>query len=345
MSSRVRQLAFAAGTAVIATAAALSIAEIGLRLMRYEFGMYPAAVQFGWPDPATMEQRYQLDRDLLWVPKDYGATLERWSGRRPTVAHLGDSCTEFGRYDEYLEALVENRGPALPGRGYSFVNLGVGGWSSYQGLVQMRRDVVRIRPDIATIYFGWNDHWRSYGVEDRDMGAFLRSTPGWMITLSRFRLAQLVMQARLARHRRAVEAEAQSPERVSLQDFESNLASMVRIARESGIVPVLLTAPTSHQVGREPAYLVPRWLYDLNRLVPLHLEYVEVVREVSREHDVHLVDLHAEFASMDVAERDGYFNEDGIHLNDRGNEKIAEILYDHFLRHDLLESSTSPVPT
>ena len=336
METNSRYMQLAAIAVTMGTAAALLIAEVGLRVAGFEFALYPTTVQFGWPDPVTLEDRYRTDRDLLWVPKEYDATLDAWSGRRPTVAHMGDSCTEFGRYDEHLAALIAGDDPAAD---YAFVNLGVGGWSSYQGLAQMRRDVVRLRPAIATIYYGWNDHWRSYGVQDRHIGEFVREQPRWMDALSRSRLVQLAQRAMFTRRRRALETRTGTPERVSLPDFESNLAAMVRTARESGIEPVLLTAPTSHRTGSEPAYLVPRWIDDLDRLVPLHLAYVDVVRNVARAHDVILIDLYGEFGAMPAEELDAYFNEDGIHLTEAGNAMIAEIMHDHFVRHGLLEAA------
>jgi lysophospholipase L1-like esterase len=337
MTMSSRHVAFAAIAAATGTVAALLLAEISLRIAGFEFALYPTTVQFGWPDPVTLEERYTADRDLLWVPRDYDATLDAWSGRRPTVAHMGDSCTEFGRYDEHLAALIARDDPD-----YTFVNLGAGGWSSHQGLAQMRRDVVRLRPAVATIYFGWNDHWRSYGVPDRDIGDFVRDQPRWVDTLSRSRLVQLMQRAAFTRRRRALETRTGTPERVSLPDFQANLAAMVRTAREHGTEPVLMTAPTSHRAGEEPAYLVPRWIDDLDRLVPLHLAYVDVVRDVARAHDVILIDLYGEFSALPPEDLDAYFNEDGIHLNEAGNARIAQIMHDHFVRHGLVEAVRGP---
>lgn len=337
MTTRSRYVAFAAVTVAIGSAAALLLAEIGLRIIRFEFALHPTTVQFGWPDPVTLERRYRVDRDLLWVPRDYDSTLASSVGRNPTVVHMGDSCTEFGRYDEQLAGLVAHGSPETE---YTFVNLGVGGWSSYQGVAQMRRDVTRISPAIITVYYGWNDHWRSYGAEDRDIGQFVRDYPSWMLTLSRSRVMQLVMRTMFTHRRQTLESRTGTPERVSLTDFAANLTAIVEVARTHGIVPVLMTAPTSHEVGNEPDYLVPRWLDDLDRLVPLHRAYVDAVRDVSRNRDVLLIDLHAEFQAMPPEERESFFNEDGIHLNEAGNKRIAEIMYDHFTRFGLL---TRPV--
>jgi lysophospholipase L1-like esterase len=317
----------------IGTAAALLSAELGLRFVGFEFQLYPTKVQFGWPDPITIEQRYRIDGDLLWVPKDYDSRVDPASQRKPSIVFMGDSCTEYGRYDTYLDAIVARRNP---NRDYTYINLGVGGWSTYQGLAQMERDVVRLEPTIATIFFGWNDHWRSYGLVDKDIGTHYRRYAGIFYLLSRFRLVQLVSKGILALGWSESDPTERAPVRVSLADFESNLSSMVQIARENGIVPVLITAPTSHEVGNEPEYLAPRWLHDVDQLVPLHRKYVRAVRNVSLEREVALIDLFAEFGNMPREELRGYFNDDGIHLNEDGNRRMAELMYDP-LRHLLFD--------
>jgi hypothetical protein len=45
----------------------------------------------------------------------------------------------------------------------------VGGYTTYQGLRQLERDVATLHPVIATFYYGWNDHWIGFGIEDRDV--------------------------------------------------------------------------------------------------------------------------------------------------------------------------------
>jgi len=65
-----------------------------------------------------------------------------------------------------------------------------------------------------------------------------------------------------------------------------------------GITPILLTAPSSHKKGEEPAYLTDRWLNDLNKLVPLHQKYVQAIRDIASRERVLLIDLYAEFGRL-----------------------------------------------
>ena len=295
-----------------------------MRAVDFEFQLYPTKVQFGWPDPGAIQDFYEVDEDLLWVPKDYSDRLVRARASRPRHVFMGCSCTEFGRYDE---ALAERMNAADPDEPFEFVNLGVGGWSSFQGARQMERDVVPIEPETVTIYYGWNDHWATFGIPDKEMSAFHLEHPRILTWLTeRSRIAQLVNRAFFAERFDGLTDEL----RVSLEDFEANLISMVETARTHGIEPTLLTAPSSHRVGDEPVYVTLRWLKDKDDLVPLHRAYVDKVREVAEKLGVPLVDLFAHFEGLerDVVER--AFQEDGVHLTEEGNEIIGDVLFEHF---------------
>jgi lysophospholipase L1-like esterase len=204
----------------------------------------------------------------------------------------------------------------------------------------MRRDVVSLRPRVVTVYYGWNDHWIGFGVEDEEVYRLTR----W--PLARFRearLAQLAFKARLALLTRR---SGDPPKRVSASDFRSNLRQIVTLAHRHGIVPVLLTAPTSHQSGSEPTRLGERWLRDRRELVPLHRSYVAIVREVAAAERAVLCDLTAEFDEVPEEERGAYFWDDGIHLSWKGTRKVSELLYECFRQREELRGIWDrPEPT
>src|SRR4030095_9528490 len=104
------------------TAITLVATEVALRLSGFGFALYPTKLQFGFPDPVTLQNRYRVDRELLWVPKDYPSRVANWKSRRPTAVFMGDSCTEWGRYDEYLNLVIHG---ANPRSDFTFVNVGV----------------------------------------------------------------------------------------------------------------------------------------------------------------------------------------------------------------------------
>ena len=141
-----------------------------LRLADFEFKLFPARIEFGWPDPVEMKDRYLADRELLWVPQKYYEMIDELKGSKPAIVFMGDSCTAWGIYDRLFDSIIDQ---VHKNNDFEFVNAGVGGWSSYQGMRQLERDVLPMQPRIVTIYYGWTDHWISFGVEDKDVGALV----------------------------------------------------------------------------------------------------------------------------------------------------------------------------
>lgn len=316
------------GVLAVSVAAFFAVTEVALRLVGFSFRVYPETIEFGHPDPKVMASGFVADDDLIWVTQDYQEELARYRETRPRLLFLGDSCTYFGAYDEALARLVADRGQGTLSHG----NLGVAGWSSYQGLQQLERDVLPLAPSVVTVYFGWNDHWIGFGIEDKDVARIQQGLP--TSTWQRLRTVQLASKARLA----LAGAEGAFPNRVPIEDFAGNLHEIVASARRAGTVAMLITAPSSHQVGHEPPYLASRWLRDLSELVPLHRAYAEVVREVAAETGAPLCDAAAAFASLPRPALESSMLRDGIHLTDEGDRRLADLLYDCLEREGLLSA-------
>jgi hypothetical protein len=125
---------------------------------------------------------------------------------------------------------------------------------------------------------------------------------------------------------------------VNLTDFETNLSTMVAQCRRHDIVPVLLTAPTSFERGREPEYLLQRHVENLEELIPLHQSYVEAVRRVAAKEGAVLCDLARAFAKLPREQvQNLHFRDDGIHLRKPGDAKVAELLFACFEEADLFD--------
>lgn len=314
---------------------ALVLAEILLRLVGFRFAFFPSKVQFGWPDPFTLESWYKVDKELLWVRKDYNTKLETWRGKKPSIVFMGDSCTEFGTYDKSLKTMIDAK---YPGNNFSYVNVGVGGWSSYQGLQQLKRDVVAMKPRVVTIYYGWNDHWCSFGIEDKDIGKFNLEHQISAVWLSRLRSMQVFNRVIFKLKKLGSIKNERRPERVALADFVSNLYHMVKIARENNITPILITAPSSHKIGNEPTSFAQWNLNNLEELVPLHQKYVQAVRKVADDIDVLLIDLALEFSKFSEVDLAKFFSKDGVHFTEEGSKKVAESMYEYFVSSGVIDS-------
>jgi len=291
---------------------ALVTAEAGLRVARFHFDLVPA-LEFGWPDPVALRDAYAPDPDLVWVTRDYRTSLRAAHRLQPAVVFMGDSCTEFGSYPAKTMAdLADAKSPLAPG-----VKLGVGGWSSAQGLVQLRRDVIPLHPKIVTVYYGWNDHWIAMGLTDPEIvqARALRTLA------EHLRLAQLWLKLEVSRAARRTPP----PNRVPIQDYEANLLRLASEARAAGITPVFITAPSNHVPGHEPPYLAKRHVRSLAELVPLHTAYIAATKRAAQAGGAPVCDAAAAFAALPEP-HDRYFQKDGIHLTDAGDAVMASTL-------------------
>jgi lysophospholipase L1-like esterase len=295
----------------IGIVAGLATGELALRLAGFSFRTYPA-VQFGWPAPTNIREFFDPDPDLFWVTHGYFDELDAARRTRPAILFMGDSCTQFGTYPTMTLSLLRARDFPIA----SGMKLGVAGWSSEQGLTQLRRDIIPLHPSIITVYFGWNDHWVALGPEDGDARATRASF--WLSQHSR--LWQLLTKASLA----AAPPLAGRPNRVPLDQYVANLETMVQLSNAAGIRVVLITAPSGHERGHEPEYLAMRHVRALSELVPLHQAYVEATRRAGRETGAVVCDAAAAFDTD--PNRASYFEVDGIHLKVPGNRALANLL-------------------
>ena len=90
------------------------------------------------------------------------------------------------------------------------------------------RDVLPLKPRVVTLYFGWNDHWTGYGIEDKDVPRLAELR--WPV-IERLRIGQLLLKSRVAR----ALGDEERPNRVSEDDFRANLTAMVRASRAAGV--------------------------------------------------------------------------------------------------------------
>jgi lysophospholipase L1-like esterase len=291
---------------------ALLTGETALRAAHFHFDLVPS-LEFGWPDPVALHDAYRPDPDLVWVTRDYADTLAAARRMHPAIVFMGDSCTEFGTYpSKTLAALAAAAAPLSTG-----VKLGVGGWSTAQGLAQLRRDVIPLHPKVITVYYGWNDHWKAMGLTDPE----IMRTHRLRALAEHFRLAQLWLRVESG----VAAKRSPPPNRVPHLDYVANLRTIAIEARAAGIEPMFITAPSNHVAGREPAYLAKRHVRSLSELVPLHAEYVEATRAAAEEAGARMCDAAAAFAALPEP-HDRYFRADGIHLTDAGHAEMARLL-------------------
>ncbi|HXI02872.1 MAG TPA: GDSL-type esterase/lipase family protein [Candidatus Saccharimonadales bacterium] len=254
---------------------------------------------------------------------------------------MGDSST-FGwgvepedAYPERLRAELERR---HPGARIEVVNMGVCGYSSFQGRILLKREGLAYQPDLITISYGSNDWSR---VPEPFDEAYERNA-GWtgaVRALLHHSRAYQVYAALLTRavsgewHERVKEAGVDRAETMPLnvgpEKSEANIRAMIRMSREAGAEPVVVTncvrdqmaEPVDQAAEAERAPLVrtedllASWIPRVPRSTALSAPLARVISVYGKA----LVDEHPD---LEV------YLADGCHPNVVGHRILAEALAD-----------------
>ena len=170
------------------------------------------------------------------------------AGKRRVIA-LGDSST-FGWGVEDGEAYPARLGEALdrrvPGKdgkpGWDVLNLGVPGYSTFQGRVMLEREALPLAPDIVTWSYLSNDGAMT-GEADRASYAQREGKVGALLEVLHRSRAYETLEAWIARARGAAAEKPRSDVRNvgSLAEAGENVRGAVAVARRAG-VPLVIVA-------------------------------------------------------------------------------------------------------
>jgi lysophospholipase L1-like esterase len=212
-----------------------------------------------------------------------------------TIVALGDSTTAI---DEWSDRAVEVYPAMLPGALAAcgvrarVVNAGISDTTTREARERLDRDVRAFSPDLVVVQFGINDSWI-----DAEEG---RREP-----------------------------------RLTREEYRDNLRHLVRTLKADGAQVVLMTPnsmrwadPATIEVfEKDPGLLDTQSERGIDRLLDL---YAEDVREVAREEEVPLVDVHRAFEDYGEVPgqsiRDLLIEGDGIHPNALGQRLVCRIL-------------------
>jgi lysophospholipase L1-like esterase len=248
------------------------------------------------------------------------------------VLCLGDSVT-FGwgvRYEEaYPTLLAELLREALPEREIHVMNAACSGYTAHQGLEMLRRRGLKYRPDVVTIWMGWNDSGLWDGMTDAEH-ARLFAREHLLTASATYRALSYML--RRSQHegvkKERKEAEA-GLRRMPLDDYKARLREMVELARANEISPgrgarVVLVqgCKVKHiRIAREQEGPV-----QLNR-------YHRATAEVAEELDVPMLSVFDALYQAGVGEE--VFLDKG-HLDPKGLRIVADALLALLAEHDML---------
>ncbi len=307
-----------------------------LRVIGFRYQRTMAYMEFNFPEPHTLHNIFQPDKDLLWKMRpgyrmgegfpplnEQGFRGREFKKEKPPelfrVACLGDSVT-FGGVEASFPQLLEKYLRDNIEAPVEVMNFGVPGYSSFQGRKLAEKVLDKYRPDAVVILFGWNDHWLAMGFSDHEQ-EMDRRRGGLVEALRKVRLYQLV--------NRAVAALCQQEKkplvlRVPPEKYEANLKAMAAKAKQTRAAVILATAPSAIETGRMPPYLVHNWFVkSRSELKTLHEKYNRIVRETARQKDLPLVDFVPVFRKHGVKSLFEDPANDIIHPNATGYELMA----------------------
>jgi lysophospholipase L1-like esterase len=171
------------------------------------------------------------------------ARLQNGGSQNLRVVFLGDSNT-YGHCLTTETTFVEVAAILLPK--FDLINLGVLGYTSYQGYRQLLKHGDLIRPDLIFISFNFNDRRYVTGNNDIDSDAAFKTM------VVKTRTFQVLEYSYLYRVVRAL-ARRSSPDpaptllrvdtlkpRVDPQSYRSNLIRMIEWARNRGSIPIFI---------------------------------------------------------------------------------------------------------
>lgn len=190
------------------------------------------------------------------------------------------------------------------------MNAGTPGYTSYQGLAQLKYHLVKYQPDLVIVQFGTNDFSDAVGYPDKEqhppssIKATLKNSLGKSALVYTFvRFIIFSRQHDLAKTRNI--------ERVSVKDFQYNLAHMRMLAEQNGFKLIFIT-PVRYESGK---------MIRLEKAKP--------------PTDVIIADMFSAFMQYEFELKRLFYDE--VHLTRKGHQILARKLYETILAHHLIE--------
>lgn len=177
---------------------------------------------------------------------------------RQLVVFLGDSTT-FGvgvDDDRTYAALLQQRLGGVQG-----VNLGVPGYSAYQGRLRVQQFPLAAPPAAVVVTFGFNDAAAWDNVGDAEHERRLWAQRSWITRHSRL---LSVLGGLLQRPEAAAEAESgEARPRLTDEEFAAEIRAIAAWCRERRAEPILLVWPMRAQLQRDELLPKQRVLLDV----------------------------------------------------------------------------------
>ncbi len=296
------------------------------------WGFRPNLKDVGWNDTTFSTNDWGIR---------YPKSLKTKGKNTFRVVCLGDSVT-FGfrigdqkmegkpneydpRFENYARVMEDRLRADNPGRDVEVVPMGVPGYTTHQGLIWLRRDIAKLKPDVVTVCFGFNDtHTRAQSDKET-----IPTDWGHVALRRLMNLSQAAIYFTQWREQRAAKLkEGQPPppnkvvSRVSKEDYVANILEMARITREHGAQPLII-AP----VFRDRVAGVDQGL--------LIMAYRKALMEGAEKSKIPMVEVK-EVSMTDYPLNSPIFGEQ-VHPNEIGHRIMANELLEFMADRGLLK--------
>jgi lysophospholipase L1-like esterase len=249
----------------------------------------------------------EYDEELFWRLKDSKPNFE---GGKLRIICLTDSVSVMyaGKgYPDILQADLTKKYSKLKPIVF---NGGVPGYTSYQGIKYFKTELLSYKPDFVTVCYGWNDHWQSAnGLQDKFQNPYKSMILKKLNTLRSARIIMsLVLKTKQKKYNPVGDEQTM---RVSITDYHDYIHTFVDICKKEKIFLILMTAP---------------YLNGPYEWVNIHRKYNSVVRRISLEENIPLIDIVDKFRDQASLFLDP--ENDPVHYNWEGNKIVAQEIAD-----------------
>lgn len=242
------------------------------------------------------DEHFEPDHQLFWRPKlnhfpfdEYGNAVVQGqppievTTEQPKILTYGDSNTQglvtHSWPNELQAELRQEDSPLL------VLNRGVVGYSSFQGVGRLKRDIQNYQPKVIVFAFGWNDAAPSMNAPDPYFTPY-PGIGGSLLAESRAYAVGVYYANQLRSTINNDQRLGQTNPRMTPEQYVQQLKAMYILAEQHGAIPLIVTRPydSTNEQFADPANWRSR--------VPL---YNQAVRELMKNDPQHLVDFEEYF--------------------------------------------------
>ena len=224
------------------------------------------------------------------------------------------------------------------------INAGVEGYSSEYVLKRLKYDILQYKPDIITVYVGWND---LYAVNPLSPWSSKKLT-GLANFLNKFYLYKAFRRViflsikpkldHLITLSNAINADAAIYDKFEPENYKNNLKEIIKVCRENNIKVILinLTSILSDNMSQEDIKKVhyPYFTSDIEKLKTLQTIYNQAIEQVAQENNTPQIDLNS---AINKISNKGALFFDTMHPYCEGQKIIAETIFNDLISQKLLD--------